>query len=1289
MPIHGGVQEQRESTSGGEGTADVKGEKPKKELKISFGKRGKKRSPHAPLTGSLREEAEIGQRTDEILRDTPDLKAVAGDSPRLDSGQPAWQSSAEMTGLPKDSPGEPPIREAAAETGISSAVRIHGNVLELAGRVRGVSTRVLLDSGSTGNFISTQFLTAVGLPVQPDPEWEEITLADGSKLRTEGRVQFQLRCGGYKGKILARVFPNLHKEIILGIPWLREANPSIDWIQRRVTVTARGSDITLPMTQQRGEDNMAAEVHFCSAKQLAKQARRGQPICMAIVRPAEKVESVEQGTGGTDEQMMFHEEMPDEIKAVLTEYKDVFPSDLPPGLPPVRQGHEFKIDVEDETPPVHRPIYKLSPLELDEAKKQIQYMLDKGFIRPSDSPYGSPVLFAPKPGGGLRFCIDYRWLNKRTIKNRYPLPLPEEMFDRLGGSKVFSKIDLRAGYWQMPVRKEDIPKTAFRTRWGLYECLVVPFGVTNAPAQFMNLMNDLLRDYLDEFVLVFLDDILVYSRSIEEHAEHLRRVFERLREHRLYAKAAKCEISVKQIDFLGQRVSPEGMTPQSQKMKALQEWATPTDIRGVRSFLGFTNYYRRFIRHYAELAQPLTGLTKKEIGFQWGPMQQKAFTELKSGLCNAPLLVFPDPLLPYTVVTDASQHAVGGVIMQDQGEGLRPIAFHSKTLKVSEMKYSAYERELAAIAYCFLAWRHYIEGCPGGVTVLTDHQPLRTLMEQEVLTRIQTRWLRLGLFQSISPVIRYTPGKANVIADALSRSRQGPTEESQEGAAELSYSASTVVPTAEVQLWQSAYEEDPVLQEAVQRLKSHQSCGRYQMDSQGLLYLQQDGRQKLVVPTSLRQRILRECHDIPSVGHVGIRRTVELLNRTYYWKGMRGDATSYVHTCPTCQMVKADHRKQAGPLQPIPPPERKWSQVTTDLVTDLPEAEGYTAVAVFVDRLTKRVHFAPCTKEVTASDYARIFVDTVFRHHGMPEVIISDRDPRFTSKFWTTLFDLLGTDLRFSTAFHPQTDGQSEVMIRTLENFLRPYVERNPAGWVKQLALAEFAANNAVNASTGYTPFFLETGQDPTVPTSLLRSQKTGNPAVNEMVERMKVALESARENIQHAQTRMKRAVDRSRREETFVEGDEVVLSTRHLRNLDTHLPVKLRRRWVGPFAVQRVISPVAYRLDLPPGWKVHPTFHVGILKRYQRSSEFVREVEPPPPELVEGVLEYEVEGILRHTGKGARRRYLVLWKGYPLSEATWEPEAHLDHAPEILEEYLRRVQRQEGRARTRGRSKT
>ena len=335
--------------------------------------------------------------------------------------------------------------------------------------------------------------------------------------------------------------------------------------------------------------------------------------------------------------------MPKEIEAVLKEFEDIFPKDLPPGLPPIRKGHEFKIDLEDDTPPVHLPIYKLSPLELEEARKQIEYMLEHGFIRPSESPYGAPVLFAPKKDGGLRFCIDYQWLNKKTVKNRYPLPLPEEMFDRLGGATVFSKIDLKSGYWQMPIRPGDIQKTAFKTRWGLYEYLVMPFGVTNAPAQFMGMMNDLLGEYLDRFVLIFLDDILVYSQSMKEHAEHLRKVLGKLREHRLYAKASKCEFVKSSIEFLGQQITSSGMTPTEAKLRAVRDWARPGNVHDVRSFLGFANYYRRFVQNYAQMANPLTELTKKDIPWQWGPYQHKAFQDLKDALCAAPILQFPDP----------------------------------------------------------------------------------------------------------------------------------------------------------------------------------------------------------------------------------------------------------------------------------------------------------------------------------------------------------------------------------------------------------------------------------------------------------------------------------------------------------------------------------------------------------------------------------------------------------------------------------------------------------------------
>ena len=661
------------------------------------------------------------------------------------------------------------------------------------------------------------------------------------------------------------------------------------------------------------------------------------------------------------------------------------------------------------------------------------------------------------------------------------------------------------------------------------------------------------------------------------------------------------------------------------------------------------------------------------------------------------MLLFPDPRLPYTVVTDASRSAAGGVLMQDQGNGLQPLAFLSRQLKPTEQRYSTYERELAAVAYCLQSWRHYLEGCPGGVTVVTDHQPLTHYMDQPVLSRVQTRWLRLGLFQSIRPTVKYQPGKANIVADALSRSQRPAVEESEEATAEeevLQLTSSSVEPQAEdLQTWKKAYQEDPKLKTMLYKLRQGLPCGGQYLTPAGLLAVKQGGLQKLVVPRSLRQQIMRENHDVPSVGHVGMRRTLELVDRHFHWRGLRGDVLQYVKTCPTCQVVKSDNRAKAGLLRPLEIPSRKWAHITTDLVTDLPESNGYTAIAVFVDKLTKMVHLAPCTKEVTAMEYAKLFVDHVFRLHGLPEVIISDRDPRFTGKFWKSLFDLLGTDLRFSTAFHPQTDGQSERMIQTMENFLRPYVERRPAGWSQHLALAEFAANNAVNVATGYTPFFLNSGDHPIVPSILLHGRDVSShvEAVQTMVDRMKTALEEAQANLSVAANRAKAYADASRREEKYEVGDEVVLATRHLR-VNEHLPVKLRRRWIGPFSIAKVISPVAYQLNLPPTWRIHPVFHVSSLKRYYRSEEFERVERPPSPVVVDGEEEFEVEAILRHKGSGARRLYQVLWKGYPITEASWEPESHLRNAPQILEEYLRRVAAETSvrrRQRNRGSRKT
>ena len=759
-----------------------------------------------------------------------------------------------------------------------------------------------------------------------------------------------------------------------------------------------------------------------------------------------------------------------------------------------------------------------------------------------------------------------------------------------------------------------------------------------------------------------------------------KQILQCLREHKLFAKASKCEFVKASIEFLGQQICGEGMTPTEAKLQAIRDWATPQNVTDVRSFLGFTNYYRKFIRGYSDIAGPLTDLTKKDMAWQWGPYQRQAFNAMKDAFCRAPILIFPDPKLQYTIATDASGTGAGGTLLQDQGNGLRPLAFLSRRLKPTEQKYSAYERELAAMAYCLQSWRHYVEGCPGGVVILTDHQTLNRIMDQPVLSRVQNRWMRLGLFQSIHPLIKYHPGKANILADALSRSQRNPGEAEQQephiddGVLFAVQTIHTEMDPEEHHVWVDAYEKDPKLRTVFEKLRQGQSIDAYLLLPTGLIGIKKHGLEKVVVPTTLRQRVLKECHDAPSVGHVGMRRTLELVDRQFHWHGLRGDVTSYVKSCPTCQQMKSDNRAKAGLLQPLDIPSQKWAQVTTDLVTDLPESEGYTAIAVFVDRYTKMVHFAPCTKEVTAMEYAKLFIDHVFRLHGLPEVIISDRDPRFTSKFWRHLFDLLGTDLRFSTAFHPQTDGQSERAIQTLENFLRPFVERDPRRWTQQLSLAEFAANNAVNVATGFTPFFLNSGNHPILPTTLMQGQGSSRvESVQIMVKRMKMALEEAQANLAHAQSRARFQANKSRRDVSYEVGDEVLLATRNLR-IDQHLPAKLRRRWIGPFRVTKAISPVAVELDLPPAWKIHPVFHISNIRKYTRSEEFHRVEQPPPPIVVDDEEEYEVEAILRHKGKGARRLYQVLWKGYPVTEASWEPESHLRNASSLLEDYLRRV---------------
>ncbi|GJT53239.1 putative nucleotidyltransferase, ribonuclease H [Tanacetum coccineum] len=506
---------------------------------------------------------------------------------------------------------------------------------------------------------------------------------------------------------------------------------------------------------------------------------------------------------------------------------------------------EFGIELIPGAEPISKAPYRMAPVELKELKEQLQEMLENGFIRPSVSPWGAPVLFVKKKDGSMRLCIDYRELNHITIRNRYPLPRIDDLFDQLQGAKYFSKIDLRSGYHQLRVREQDISKTAFRTRYGHYEFLVMPFGLTNAPAVFMDLMNRIFHEYLDKFVIVFIDDILVYSKSEEEHERHLRIVLEILRQKKLYAKFSKCEFWLQQVAFLGHIVSADGIIMDPSKVEAITKWPRPTTVTEVRSFLGLAGYYRRFVEGFSRLALPLTQLMRKGEKFVWTDERQESFEELKRRLVSAPILTLPSGSGGFQIYSDASKKGLGCVLMQHG----KVIAYASRQLKPYEVNYPTHDLELAAVVFALKIWRHYLYG--EACDIFTDHKSLKYIFTQRELNMRQRRWLEL--LKDYDTNIQYHPGKANVVADALSRK-----------SGMIACFDSMILHDLErldVELYQR---DDGELWAIVQNVEDGKHT-EFSVDDDGVVWFED----RLCVPNdqTLREKVMTEAHSSPFTIH--------------------------------------------------------------------------------------------------------------------------------------------------------------------------------------------------------------------------------------------------------------------------------------------------------------------------------------------------------------------------------------------------------------------------------------
>ncbi|WVZ84387.1 hypothetical protein U9M48_031425 [Paspalum notatum var. saurae] len=870
----------------------------------------------------------------------------------------------------------------------------------------------------------------------------------------------------------------------------------------------------------------------------------------------------------------------------------------------------------------------MAPDELKELKTQLQEQLDKGFIRPSSSPWGCPALFVEKKDqGGKRLCVDYRPLNAVTVKNKYPLPHIDILFDQLGGATVFSKIDLRSVYHQIKVREEDIPKTAFSTRYGLYEYLVMSFGLTNAPAFFMYLMNSIFMNELDKFVVVFIDNILVYSKNKKEHEEHLRIVLSCLREHKLYAKFSKCAFWLKEVAFLGHILSAKGVVVDPGKVEDVLNWKQPQTVTEIRSFLGLAGYYRRFIKDFSKIAKPMTALTQKNAKFAWSSKCEEAFGTLKTLLTSAPVLAQLDITKPFDVYCDASGSGLSCVLMQ---EG-RMIAYASCQLRKHEVNYPTHDLELLTVVYALKKWRHYLLG--NTCHIYTDHKSFKYIFTQPELNMRQRRWLEL--IKDYDLEVHYHPGKANVVADALSRKAHCNFIEARPTVRVLCCEIGEIeMPTVlEAELYNLILEptiKDQII--AAQKQDKGMSHIRdeindkkkacFKLDEEGVLWF----KNRLVVPKDmkLRKKILDEAHTSMFTLHPGSNKMYQDLKQKFWWTRMKREIAKYVSECDVCQRVKADHLKPAGMLQPLAVPAWKWEDIHMDFIVGLPRTQkGYDSIWVIIDR-----------------------------------------GSLFVSRFWEQLQTALGTNLIHSSAYHPQTSGQVERVNQILEDMLRACALTYSTKWDECLPLAEFAYNNNYQKSLEMAPFEALYGRRCRTPLNWSEpgERVTFGP---DLVTQAEEQVKFIHDNLKRAQSRQKSYSDKRRRPLFFEKDDHVYLRVSPMKGVHRFgVKGKLAPRYVGPFKITEQCGPVVYRLELPPHLvAVHDVFHVSQLKKCLRVPE---EVIDTSQIQIQHDLTYEEKPIkiLDQKQRSTRRRtinfYKVKWSNHSEEEATWEQEEFL-----------------------------
>ncbi|SOV05792.1 uncharacterized protein UDID_18521 [Ustilago sp. UG-2017a] len=1122
-------------------------------------------------------------------------------------------------------------------------------VLELTGTVQDHPARILTNTGAGLSIVSDSFISKYLIPTKPS-KTRSIHGVTGRQLIINSTTTIQVVIGEHSlGVVEVSVADTTDYDLILGFTELRRLKPTIRWdtgqlefksqdrTQPPEAAATRGLQskpsksvivAELPRNSTKAaatgkqkqelairdslspistrsvvtgsyEEKMARPTmhgnEFVSAKRLLQAALEDRPIGFMLLEvPPSSLPAFGFIPTGADKGVEMEVEVDKEVTTAdipkpYQHLRDVF-DEVEADKLPHHTEHDLHLELMEGSRPPQGPLYLKGPKEMSELRKYLDENLVKGFIRPSKSPARSPVLFVPKKDGGLRLCVDYRGLNEITVKNRAPLPLIEEQLFLLRKAKIYSKLDLQVAYNLICIAKGDEWKTVFGTQLGLYEYLVMPFGLANAPAHFQSFINVIFRDIIGVYVVVYLGDFLIFSDTEEAHVRHVTEVLTRLRNNWLFAKLLKCEFHTTTVEFLGYIIKPTGVEMDPEKVRT-----------------------------------PLTSLVKLTERFK-----------------------------KFELETDASDFAIAGVLKQEHEGRWHLVVFYSRKMSSAEKNYEIHDKELLALV------------------ILTDHEALKYFKSQRRITGRQARWV--VLLADFDFVLQYRPGDKGGEPDALTRraDMQPVGEEQEHNVRQLlpprvfeqvkNEIATGMAPVLTMEsiatkgikdLARIFQPLDPELQEIHLRKPFEIRDALWYSD--GWLVIP-----KVTMPGRTNHHHLR-------TGHVGWDATIKSAQRHYWWPNMSAWIADYVASCQVCARYKAPRHRPYGLLQPLATPDRPWGSISLDFIEGLPPSKGYDSILVIVDRLTKFAILAPTYKTVTAKQTAVLLWGNLVRHFGYPDHMVSDRGRQFISGAWKAFADQMGMKHLLSTAYHPQTDGQTKRVNQVVEQYLRMYCNYEQNDWAGLLNTAAFVYNNTVHNSISVSPFFACYGWNPKAHPDIPQHLGVNNPERSEYLFDGKERCKYLQEQIREAQRRTVDHYNWRHKDIEFKVGDMVYINH---KNWKTRRPTpKLDTRFAGPYPVQERVGRRAYRITLPANLRVHDVFHVSLLEPARNSSIPQRSTLPIVPLLPDKDLDFEVEAIVGKRSHNGATQYKVLWRGYPEEAASWEPLLHLN-CPDLIREY-------------------